>query len=66
MLLLEEKIIFYHVVVLLAAVQLNWQRIFFFSEGGGTSCYVDLCALYAWLHDFPNVEEEAVDLNSPF
>lgn len=63
--MLEEKIIFYHVVVLLAAVQLNWQRIFFF-WGGGTSCYVDLCALYAWLHDFPNVEEEAVDLNSPF
>lgn len=39
---------------------------FFFFPGGGISCYVDLCALSAWLHHFPNVEEEAVDLYSPF
>lgn len=60
--LLEEKIL-YHVVVLLAAVQLNWQRISFL--GGGISCYVVLCALKAQLHYFTNVEQGVVGFFSP-
>lgn len=42
--LLEEKI-FYHVVVLLAAVQLIWQRIFF-SFLGEVLAVTLICVLY--------------------
>lgn len=48
--MLEEKI-FYHVVLLLAAVQTNLAEIFFFFGGGISNCYIEPRALGAQLND---------------